>query len=186
MTKVDNVEQLSKDREDVVKILQDKNLTFQDRTVALCKLNSEYGDLARRLQSYQDRLGGEEAKELDGKRKAQIAYSLYREFFSICDLSFNYYPIFKTKFDIINLFFYVYKDGAFEEFKIYTDCVAWSSSRASERTYHALLTVICAFCDPFTRKENLKGKTLKYLITPEKTEFTENMIGNILQYYQAK
>lgn len=173
------------ERDAVNAIRTDNKLTFQQRWEAICKLQNQYGDLARFLQEFQDNMSSKNpaVENYTEKEGDNITYRLYSRLFQVCNT--QNYPDFKTKFDIVNLAFYVYKDDSYNEFKLFRYGYGTIFGPGKRKTFQNLATVIVNLCDPFTRQEMLKKITLQFVLTKEGTVFTDDAINNIFRYYRS-
>lgn len=173
------------ERDAVNAIRTNASLTFQQRWEAICKLQSPYGELARFLQEFQDTMSANNPKVVDYTEKEgdNITYRLYSKLYQACNT--HNYPDFKTKFDIINLAFYVFKNDSYSEFKLFRYGYGTIFGPGKRKTFQNLCTVVANLCDPFTRQETLKKITLQFVLTKEGTVFTDDIINNIFRYYRS-
>lgn len=171
------------ERDEIRALFTNRELSFEQRWAKLCELQNEYGALARFLQEYQDAMSVNNPTEYTDKEGDNINYRLYSKLFQTCNTPD--YPDFKTKFDIINLAFYLYKEDAFSEFRLFRYGYGTIFGPGKRKTFINICTVICNLCDPFKRQEQMKTITLQFVLTKENTVMTDDVINNIYRYYRA-
>lgn len=173
------------ERDAVKAILTNGKISFEERWKEILKLQSPYGDLARFLQEFQDIMSDSNPETANRTEKEgdNTTYRLYSKLYQAFNTSA--YPDFKTKFDIVNLAFYIYKNDAYNEFKLFRYGYGTIFGPGKRKTFQNLCTVICNLCDPFTRKEQLSKITLQFVLSKENTVLTDDIINNIFRYYRA-
>ena len=88
--------------------------------------------------------------------------------------------IFKTKFDIINMFFILGADGAFNEFRLTRFSDIQKLSTAQLDTYHRLTVLISTLADAATREKNSKAVGG---FNADNTVLTDDDVSRLRKYY---
>ena len=135
--------------------------------------------IAQQLKSYNDAM--KPGVPFDQSRQLAKQYELvniYRSTFKATS-----YNEFKSKFDVLNLFFVVYAKEAFASNRLCRFDNLWKWSAKELETLLNVSEVVSQLCVYANRKEGIKKLNLEMALDSQKTIVSEDTRNNIIKYY---
>lgn len=176
------IEETAFTQDETVAILGDKSTTIAQKLEKFTNDIGNFGQYVTNMTDYELAMNPDAPTPTDDKGAGRN-YNLYIQIKDTA--SQEDYDRFKVEFDIVNMVYTQYKDGAFDEFQLFRFDRAWTSKwgEKSLTTFQNLNTVICALCDISTRQNNLATIDLDKALDPTKIELSDIAINNIKKYY---
>ena len=108
-------------------------------------------------------------------------YDLYN--FIVRTIVDENYEVFKVKFDIINMFFRIHSNGAFNDVALHRFSNRWKWGELKLRAFENLVIAISSLCDIEKRSLALKRLDLNKVLDKEMTGLSDLAIANVKKYY---
>lgn len=166
--------------ETVSNVITNKTLTIEEKINTLVNGSGKLVKFLKAFEQYRTKMSDNSIEPEDG---AYQNFNLYTKINKIAEQ--KVYEEFKAMFDIVNLYFLHYKDGAFSEFKLHRFDYAWTWGDKQLNTYNMFATLIPMLCDWSTRASNLKRISLAKAFNLKKVVLKEQAIMNMRKYYTA-
>lgn len=163
-------------------VLTDSKVSLEDK-IKWCLTEAPIAikQIAARLESYNSTM--DPKLPVDEKRMVSKQYEMVNIYRAV--LKSNSYNEFKTKFDVLNLFFNYYAKGSMGSRYLSRFDYLWTWSDKELATLLNFSEVVSLLCNNKDRSKKLKQINLEMAMDSVKTIIDEEARNNVIRYYTA-